>query len=196
MQHQRRQSRAGRWLGAYPRAMPLGLFILIAAITVMSVVAIERGESQREAAGLSTDVIATAYALERRANASSAYLRAGAALLSTMDDVPADDFRRFVSELRLDSSNQGDAIGWAQVVRPGEEVPMPAMFRARTLRRRACIRARRASSHTRLRSPISSLTNRVTGARSASIFIPIPCAVRRWTKPNAICALRLRRGSC
>jgi len=102
--------------------MPLGLFILIAAITVMSVVAIERSEAQREAAGLSTDVIATAYSLERRANASSAYLRAGAALLSTMDEVPADDFRRFVSELRLDSSNRvGDGIGWAQVVRPGEE---------------------------------------------------------------------------
>src|SRR5690606_13101316 len=99
LQHRRRQSRAGRWLGAYPRAMPLGLFLLIAAITVMSVVAIERGEEERQAARLSTDVIGTAYALERRVNASSAYLRAGAALLSTMDEVRADDFRRFVSEL-------------------------------------------------------------------------------------------------
>jgi len=106
----------------YPRALPLGLFALIAAITLMSVTAIERGETQRNAATLSTHVIATAAALERRANASSAYLRAGAALLSTMDEIPAADFRRFVSELRLDSSNRvGDGIGWAKVVRPGEE---------------------------------------------------------------------------
>ena len=88
----------------------------------MSVTAIERVETQRDAAQLSTQVIATAAALERRANASSAYLRAGAALLSTMDEVPSADFRRFVSELRLDSSNRvGDGIGWAKVVRPGEE---------------------------------------------------------------------------
>jgi len=106
----------------YPRALPLGLFALIAAITLMSVTGIERVESQRDAARLSTQVISTAAGLERRANASSAYLRAGAALLSTMDEIPAADFRRFVSELRLDSSNRvGDGIGWAKVVRPGEE---------------------------------------------------------------------------
>lgn len=103
--------------------------MLIAAITVLSVIAIERGETQRQAALLSTRVIATASALERRANASSAYLRAGAALLSTMEEVPAADFRRFVSELRLDSSNRvGDGIGWAQVVRPGEEQAFDALL--------------------------------------------------------------------
>lgn len=131
MPHRRRQSRAERWLGAYPRILPLGLFCLIAAITIMSVVAIERSEEQREAAELSNKVIATASAMERRANASSAYLRAGAAFLSTMEDVPADDFRRFVSELRLDSTNRvGDGIGWAQVVRPGEEAAFDSMLAA------------------------------------------------------------------
>jgi len=105
----------------YPRGMPLGIFLLIAAITILSIFAIERGEHERQTAQINARATAIASALERRANASSAYLRAGAALLSTMDDVPADDFRRFVSELRLDADYRGaEGIGWAQVVRPSE----------------------------------------------------------------------------
>lgn len=105
----------------FPRAMPLGIFVLIAAITILSIFAIERGENERQAAQINARATAIASALERRANASSAYLRAGAALLSTMDDVPADDFRRFVSELRLDADYRGaEGIGWAQVVRPSQ----------------------------------------------------------------------------
>ncbi len=105
----------------YPRAMPLGIFVLIAAITVLSIFAIERGEYERQSAQLNARATAIASALERRANASSAYLRAGAALLSTMEDIPPEDFRRFVSELRLDADYRGaDGIGWARVVRPAE----------------------------------------------------------------------------
>ena len=105
----------------YPRGMPLGIFLLIAAITILSIFAIERGEHERRQAQLNARATAIASALERRANASSAYLRAGAALLSTMDEVPADDFRRFVSELRLDADYRGaEGIGWAMVVRPSQ----------------------------------------------------------------------------
>ncbi|KLE31073.1 CHASE domain-containing protein [Aurantiacibacter gangjinensis] len=105
----------------YPRGMPLGIFVLIAGITILSIFAIERGERDRDAAQLNARAIAISSALERRANASSAYLRAGAALLSTMDDIPASDFRRFVSELRLDADYRGaEGIGWAQLVRGGE----------------------------------------------------------------------------
>ncbi len=105
----------------YPRGMPLGIFLLIAAITILSIFAIERGEHERQQAQLNARATAIASALERRANASSAYLRAGAALLSTMDEVPADDFRRFVSELRLDADYRGaEGIGWAMVVRPSQ----------------------------------------------------------------------------
>lgn len=105
----------------YPRAVPLGIFLLVASITVVSIFAIERGEHETQTAQINSRASAIASALERRANASSAYLRAGAALLSTMDEVPADDFRRFVSELRLDSDYRGaEGIGWAQVVRPSQ----------------------------------------------------------------------------
>lgn len=113
----------------YPRALPLAIFALISAITVLSVFAIESGEADRNNAQLNARVTAIASALERRANASSAYLRAGAALLSTMDEVPARDFRRFVSELRLDADYRGaEGIGWAKVVRPGDEEAFDALL--------------------------------------------------------------------
>ena len=96
--------------------------MLIAGITIVSVWAIERIEAQRNLAQMTARATAVASALEQRANASSAYLRAGAALLSTMDEVPAADFRRFVAELRLDEESRGaDGIGWARIVRPGQE---------------------------------------------------------------------------
>ena len=101
--------------------MPVAIFVLIAAITVLSVFAIERGEDARAAVQLHGRATAIASALERRANASSAYLRAGAALLATLDDVPPARFRRFVSELRLDADYRGaEGIGWAPVVYPDE----------------------------------------------------------------------------
>src|SRR5690606_13663817 len=93
----------------------------IAAITVLSVFAIERGEDARAAGQLRSRASAIASALERRANSASAYLRAGAALLATLDDVPAARFRRFVSELRLDADYRGaEGIGWAMVVYPDQ----------------------------------------------------------------------------
>ncbi len=122
MQHQSgRRSRTTRWLLRYPRALPIGIFFLLATITALSIFAIERGDVQRDAAQLGARSTAIVSALERRANASSAYLRAGAALLSTMNDVPADDFRRFVSELRLDADYRGaEGIGWARTVQPSQ----------------------------------------------------------------------------
>jgi two-component sensor histidine kinase len=101
--------------------MPLAIFALIAAITVLAVFAIERSDASRHSAQLRSRATAIASALERRANASSAYLRAGAALLATLDEVRAGRFRRFVSELRLDADNRGsEGIGWAAVVYPDQ----------------------------------------------------------------------------
>lgn len=115
------RSRTKRWLVRYPRALPASIFLLVAAITVLSVFAIERGVDQRISVQMRSRAMAIASALERRANASSAYLRAGAALLATLDDVPATRFRRFVSELRLDADYRGaEGIGWARVVYPDQ----------------------------------------------------------------------------
>jgi two-component sensor histidine kinase/CHASE1-domain containing sensor protein len=110
-----------RWLARYPLGLPLAAFLLVALITALSVVAIEQGVDARAAAQQRTRAGAISSALERRANAGSAYLRAGAALLATLDDVPAVRFSRFVSELRLDSDYRGaEGIGWAPVVLPAD----------------------------------------------------------------------------
>lgn len=119
--HNRRPTR--RWLVSYPRATPLAIFLLIVAITALSVFAIERGERRREEAELSETASLVASAIERRGNTSSAYLRAGAALFGTVEAVPASLFRRFVSELRLDSDYRGaEGVGWAEAIRP-EDIP-------------------------------------------------------------------------
>jgi two-component sensor histidine kinase len=111
-----------RWLIRYPRGVPVAVFVLVAAITTLFVYANERGESQRAEAQLRNEADSIASALERRANTSGAYLRAGAALLATLDEVSESRFSRFVSELRLDSDYGGaEGIGWAMVVTPGKE---------------------------------------------------------------------------
>ena len=106
-----------RLLTRYPRAVPLAIFLLVAAVTVLSVFAIEQGETEREAAELDRQAQAMSSTIERRASASAASLRAGAALFGTQARVDADLFRRFVAELRLDTDYQGsEGIGWAPVV--------------------------------------------------------------------------------
>ena len=111
--------------------MPLAIFLLIAGITILSIFSIERGEDQRGSAQLRSRETGVASALERRANASSAYLRAGAALLASLHDVPADQFSRFVSELRLDADYRGaEGIGWAPVVQTDAVDAFEAHIRA------------------------------------------------------------------
>ncbi len=107
--------RTRRWLVSYPRAVPVAIFFFIAAITGLSVWAIERGEQAAEQARLAKSAQAIASALDRRGNTTSSYLRAGAALFATLDGVEAPVFRRFVTELRLDADYRGsEGIGWAE----------------------------------------------------------------------------------
>lgn len=115
------KGRRRRWLIDYPRGVPVLIFILVSAITVLSVFAIERGEKERDAAEVARKAQAMTSAIERRAFTSSAYLRAGAALLAMQDDVTPELFRRFVAELRLDANYRGaEGIGWAPVIHADE----------------------------------------------------------------------------
>lgn len=91
------------------------------AITALSVYSIESGENERDAAEVARKANAMSAAIERRAYTSSAYLRAGAALMATQDEITPELFRRFVSELRLDSNYRGaEGIGWAPVIAGSE----------------------------------------------------------------------------
>jgi two-component sensor histidine kinase len=111
------RSSTNRWLVRYPRGLPVAIFLSIAAVTALFVYTNQRGESQRAEAQLRNEADSIASALERRANSSGAYLRAGSALLATLDQVTEPRFSRFVSELRLDVDYGGaEGIGWASVV--------------------------------------------------------------------------------
>ena len=99
----------------------MGIFLLVAAITAFSVFSIERGEAAREIDNLNERARSIASALERRGNASSAYLRAGAAMFAAVDSVDEPLFNRFVSELQLDFDYRGaEGIGWAENLRSYE----------------------------------------------------------------------------
>ena len=54
-----------RWLVHYPRAVPVVIFLLITAITALSVYAIERGERRREQAQLNETAQVIASSLDR-----------------------------------------------------------------------------------------------------------------------------------
>lgn len=99
--------------------MPVAIFALVIAVTLLSVFAIERGARQSATAALEARADSLAAAVERRINASTAYLRAGSALIASLDELTPARFRNFVSELRLDADYRGaEGIGWAPVVRP------------------------------------------------------------------------------
>ncbi len=110
-----------RWLVSFPRAVPLAIFVAMAAITALSVFAIESNARAREEAQLRESTQAIASALERRANSFASYLRAGAALFSTTQEVEPSAFRQFVTELRLDLDYRGaEGIGWVTVIERAE----------------------------------------------------------------------------
>ncbi len=111
--------RTSRWLVSYPRAVPLAIFLLIAAVTAISVISIERGDDQREQEQIDQIARTVGATMQRRASTSTAYLRAGGALFSTVEAVPIDLFRRFARELRIDDQFRvSGGIGWAQVISP------------------------------------------------------------------------------
>lgn len=113
----KRRGRARGLLIDYPRAIPVGIFAAIAAVTAVSVFSIESGEAERNRALMREVAQSVSSSLERRGNTSSSYLQAGAALFTTVDNVSPALFRRYVAELRIDTDYRGaDGIGWAYVI--------------------------------------------------------------------------------
>jgi two-component sensor histidine kinase len=105
---------AQRWYLRFPRGIPVAIFLLVSAITALSVTAIEQVESQRGDAQHRQMAASVTSAIERLANANSAYLRAGAALLSTRQQVVRSDIREFAAQMNEDETlRSGGAVGWA-----------------------------------------------------------------------------------
>jgi two-component sensor histidine kinase len=111
------RGRARAWLVRFPRALPAALFLAVAAITALSVYTIENNDHQRSRAEVRQYAQEIASALDRRGNSFSSYLRAGAALFATVEDVSPQTFGQFVAELRLDQNYRGaEGIGWIALV--------------------------------------------------------------------------------
>ncbi|MFM7403898.1 MAG: CHASE domain-containing protein [Erythrobacter sp.] len=122
-------ARAQRWLVLYPRAIPLAIFLALAAVTAVSVFAIESGARARERAQMREYAQGLAAALDRSGSGFTSYLRAGAALFSSVEEVSPQTFDSFVRALKLNTEYSGaEGIGWIPVI---EARDLPA-FVART----------------------------------------------------------------
>ncbi|MDP3551871.1 MAG: CHASE domain-containing protein [Novosphingobium sp.] len=120
-----------RWYERWPRGVPVGIFALTMAVTVLSVFAIERAEDQRQRAQMAQVAQEVASGIERGSNANAAYLRSSAALFATQQMVEAPLFRTFVRQLHLDGRYVGsDGIGWAMKVRRADVPTVEAIMRS------------------------------------------------------------------
>ena len=91
------------------------------AVTVLAVFAIERAEYDRARALTKEAAGSVAAGLERRVNGYTAYLRAGAIILSTQPSTTKADFRDFALQYRIREGEGGsEGIFWAPRVAPGE----------------------------------------------------------------------------
>ena len=124
--------RARRWLVLYPRAIPLAIFLAIAAITALSVFAIESNARARERAQMGEYAQQVSAALDRSSSGFSSYLRAGAALFSSLDQVSPQTFDDFVRALKLNTGYSGaEGVGWIPVVEARDLPAFLAQTRAR-----------------------------------------------------------------
>ncbi|MBA4044613.1 MAG: histidine kinase [Erythrobacter sp.] len=124
--------RARRWLVLYPRAIPLAIFAAIAAITALSVFAIESNARARERAQMREYAQSVAAALDRSSSGFSSYLRAGAALFSSLEEVQPETFDNFVRALKLNADDTGaEGVGWIPVIEARDLPTFLASTRAR-----------------------------------------------------------------
>ena len=120
--------RAQRWYVRFPRAVPVAIFLMVSAITALSVYAIEQVEAQRAEAQDRQMALQATTAVERLASANVAYLKAGAALLAMRQKVTRQSFREFAQQIDNDEAlRSGAGIGWATFVAAGD---IPALERA------------------------------------------------------------------
>ena len=125
----RRDRRVRQFLVRYPRALPLAIFVLIAAVTLLSVYSIELAATKKDHAQLRERASAIASTLERRGATTEAYLRAGASLFGSTDEVTPEIFIRFVRGLKSGATDaRNDGIGWAPYLRNKEIAPYLAAY--------------------------------------------------------------------
>ncbi len=105
--------RSQRWFERFPRGMPIAVFLLTLAVTVLAVYAIERAEYDRTRALTQEAAGSIAAGLERRVNGHAAYLRAGSIIFSTDPTITKADFRDFALQYRIREDSGGEGISWS-----------------------------------------------------------------------------------
>lgn len=102
------------WFHKYPRGWPFLLFVLTSIGTVVSVMAIERSETQRHELELDRNVTEIASGLQRRTAENIALLRAAGALFASNSNVTSRQFTEFAAGLHDNGDLHGSlGIGWA-----------------------------------------------------------------------------------
>lgn len=123
--------RSQRWFERFPRGVPVAVFVLTLAITVVAVFAVERAEHGRLRALTKEAAGSVASGLERRVNGYTAYLRAGAIILSTQPVTTKNDFRDFALQYRIREGGGGsEGITWGPRVALNEIETFEAARRA------------------------------------------------------------------
>lgn len=110
--------RSQRWFERFPRGLPIAVFLLTLAVTVLAVYAIERAENDRIRALTKEAAGSIAAGLERRVNGHTAYLRAGAIIFSTQPTTTKADFRDFALQYRIREDSGSEGISWSPRVDP------------------------------------------------------------------------------
>ncbi len=117
------------WFHKYPRGWPFMLFIIVAACTAVSVIAIERAASDRQLYRLDRHATAITTGLQRRSAENIAILKAGAALFGTRGDVSSQVFDEFAQGVYDEEDGHGSrGIGWAEWRQEGGRVQVPVVF--------------------------------------------------------------------
>ena len=120
---------AQRWYVRFPRGVPVGIFILTMAITVLSVFAIEKVEADRRLGQLREVASGIASAMMRRSIAQVTYLKAGAILFANERTVTEPAFHDFARTFDINAEFRSpDGISWISRVGRAE---IPAFEAAR-----------------------------------------------------------------
>ena len=108
-----RASAAGRWWIANPRAIQVGLFLAVAAVTALGVYAVERNARELEQAQINKVAQTIASNLDLRGKGISSYLKASGLLLSGERRDGAKVIEEFAADLNLDTNYRGAiGMGW------------------------------------------------------------------------------------
>lgn len=117
------------WFHKYPRGWPLMLFVIVAACTAVSVIAIERAEAERQLFRLDRNATAITTGLQRRAAENIAILKAGAALFGTRSEVSRESFDEFAKGVHDQDDGHGSrGVGWSEWRQEGGRVTVPVVY--------------------------------------------------------------------